>query len=146
MISAVFRRSFEALDSIFELTRRFYDDVGVAHDDRLAVDFCIEEVFTNFVKYNLGNPNDIELALERRGNRLVVTLTDFDVEPFDITQAPAVDVSLPADRREPGGLGLHLVRRLADNVVYDYTNRRSRITVTKNLGKDDVRYTSRGAG
>jgi anti-sigma regulatory factor (Ser/Thr protein kinase) len=86
------------------------------------------------VKYNGGNPNDIELALEHRGNRLVARLTDFDVEPFDITQAPAVDVSLPAERREPGGLGLHLVRRLADDVDYDYTNRRSRITVTKNLG------------
>ena len=134
MTGAAFRRSFDALDSIFELTRRFYDDAAVGHDDRLAFDFCIEEVFTNFVKYNRDNPNDIELALERRGNRLVASLTDFDVEPFDITQAPAVDVSLPADRREPGGLGLHLVRRLADDVEYDYTNRRSRITVTKNLG------------
>jgi anti-sigma regulatory factor (Ser/Thr protein kinase) len=127
LISAVFHRSFDALGSIFEFTSRFYDDAGVADADRLAFDFCIEEVFTNFVKY-------IELALERRGNRLVARLTDFDVEPFDITQAPAVDVSLPAERREPGGLGLHLVRRLADDVDYDYTNRRSRITVTKNLG------------
>jgi anti-sigma regulatory factor (Ser/Thr protein kinase) len=134
LISAVFQRSFDALGSIFELTRRFYDDAGVALDARLAVDFCIEEVFTNFVKYNRGSSNEIELTLERRGNRLVAKLTDFDVEPFDITQAPAVDVSLPADRREPGGLGLHLVRRLADDVDYDYTNGRSRITVTKNLG------------
>jgi anti-sigma regulatory factor (Ser/Thr protein kinase) len=134
LISAAFHRSFDALGSIFEFTSRFYDGAGVTDADRLAFDFCIEEVFTNFVKYNGGNPNDIELALERRGNRLVARLTDFDVEPFDITQAPAVDVSLPAERREPGGLGLHLVRRLADDVDYDYTNRRSRITVTKNLG------------
>jgi serine/threonine-protein kinase RsbW len=134
LISTGFHRSFDALAGIFEFTRRFYDDEGVADEDRLAVDFCVEEIFTNLVKYNRGNPNDIEVALERRGNRLVARLTDFDVEPFDMTRAPPVDVNLPIEGREPGGLGLHLVRRLADDLTYDYTNRRSRITVTRNLG------------
>jgi anti-sigma regulatory factor (Ser/Thr protein kinase) len=134
LISAGFHRSFDALSKVFEFTRRFYDDEGVADDDRLALDFCVEEIFTNLVKYNGGNPNDIELELERCGSRLVARLTDVDVEPFDVTQAPPADVHQPIERREPGGLGLHLVRRLADDLAYDYTNRRSRITVTKNLG------------
>ena len=133
MISARFQRSFDALGKIFEFTRRFYDAEGVPADDRLAFDFCVEEIFTNFVKYNDGNPNDIELALERRGDRLVARVTDFDVEPYDVTRAPPVDVELPIERREPGGLGLHLVRQLVDGLDYDYTNRQSRITVTKSL-------------
>jgi anti-sigma regulatory factor (Ser/Thr protein kinase) len=41
---------------------------------------------------------------------------------------------LAAADREPGGLGLHLIRRLVDEVTYDYTNGQSRITVTKRLG------------
>jgi anti-sigma regulatory factor (Ser/Thr protein kinase) len=134
MISAGFHRSFDALSELFEFTRRFYDEEGIADDVRLALDFCVEEIFTNFVKYNGDNPNDIELELERRGRRLVARLTDFDVEPFDVTQGPPVDTEQPIERREPGGLGLHLVRRLADDLAYDYTNRRSQITVTKNLG------------
>jgi len=62
-----------------------------------------------------------------------MSLTDFNVEPYDISRAPAVDISLPLAKREPGGLGLQLVRRLVDELTYDYTNRQSRITVTKNL-------------
>lgn len=134
MISAGFQRSFAALDRVFEFSRRFYEAEGVGAEDRLAFDFCLEEIFTNLVKYNHDGRNEIEVELERRGNDLVARVVDYDVEPYDVTRGPPVDVTLPIARREPGGLGLHLVRRLADDLSYDYTNRCSRITVTKSLG------------
>ena len=63
-----------------------------------------------------------------------VTLTDYDVEPFDVTQAPDVDIDLPIEQRKPGGLGLHLIRRLVDSIEYRYSpqQRESRITFRKN--------------
>jgi phosphoserine phosphatase len=133
-VSANFHRSFAALGGLFEFTRRFYDRERIATDDRLALDFCIEEIFTNFVKYHEGNPNDIELELERHGSRLTARLTDFDVERFDVTQVPPLDTEQPIEAREPGGLGLHIVRRMAHELAYDYTNRRTRITVTRDTG------------
>lgn len=133
MISKRFQRSFDALDQVFGFTRHFYECEEVPDAERLVFDFCVEEIFTNFVKYNRGNLQDIELALDRSGDRVQMSLTDFDVEPYDISRAPAVDISLPLAKREPGGLGLQLVRRLVDELTYDYTNRQSRITVTKNL-------------
>jgi serine/threonine-protein kinase RsbW len=133
LISKRFQRSFDALDQVFGFTRRFYEREGVPDAERLVFDFCVEEIFTNFVKYNRGNLQDIELALDRNGDCVQMSLTDFDVEPYDISRAPAVDISLPLAKREPGGLGLQLVRRLVDELTYDYTNRQSRITVTKNL-------------
>lgn len=134
MIRGNFPRSIDALEQVFEYTRGFYDTEQVDADDRRVFDFCVEEIFTNLVKYNVSGVHDIELALERRGNLLVAELTDIDVEPFDVTRVPAVDITLPAGKRNPGGLGLHLVRRLVDDIDYDYTNRRSRITFTKSLG------------
>jgi anti-sigma regulatory factor (Ser/Thr protein kinase) len=58
-----------------------------------------------------------------------LTLIDRDVEPFDITRSAEVDIHAPIAEREPGGLGLHLIRRMADCVEYDYTKetRQSRI-------------------
>ena len=65
MISARFHRSFDALDQVFGFTRRFYDAEGVPDEARLVLDFCLEEIFTNCVKYNRGSLQEIELALDR---------------------------------------------------------------------------------
>jgi serine/threonine-protein kinase RsbW len=60
-----------------------------------------------------------------------IGMVDRDVEPFDPTRGPAVDVEAPIDAREPGGLGVHLIRRMADSVEYEYNtqSRESRITL-----------------
>ena len=65
-------------------------------------------------------------ALQRRGASF---------EPFDVTRAPDADITLPIEQRKPGGLGLHLIRRLVDSVAYEYfkDDRRSRITFRKTV-------------
>jgi serine/threonine-protein kinase RsbW len=65
---------------------------------------------------------------------LTVRLTDFDVDPFDVTRAPQVDIDKPLQERQIGGLGLHLVRKMADTLRYEFADRRSTITFTMALG------------
>jgi anti-sigma regulatory factor (Ser/Thr protein kinase) len=62
-------------------------------------------------------------------------LVDFDVEPFDPASAPEVAVTAGMDERRPGGLGLHIVRTMVDELAYDYDeeNRKMRISVTTSL-------------
>ena len=64
-----------------------------------------------------------------------------------MTRAPDADVALPIEQRVPGGLGLHLIRRLVDAVEYDYSEaaRRSRITFRK-TGPDATRRPAEGGG
>jgi anti-sigma regulatory factor (Ser/Thr protein kinase) len=85
------------------------------------------------VKYGAG-VHPIEIELVHRDSLLLASLTDQDVEPFDPTAAPDADTTLPLDARKPGGLGLHLVRRVVDRVDYTYENRCSRTTLVKRLG------------
>ena len=61
-------------------------------------------------------------------------LTDYDVDFFDVTRAPDVNIALPIEQRRPGGLGLHLIRRMLDSLEYQYSEaqRRSQIRFRKN--------------
>jgi len=94
---------------------------------------AVEELFTNLVKYSRGGKSDIRIDLARDGGRLIVSLTDFDVEPFDIRTVPDAKTDLSLAERKPGGLGIHLVKRLVDHIDYEYADRNSTTTFIKNL-------------
>ena len=131
--SAAFERSFDSIPEIFALTAETFVREGI--DIRLlpTVDLALEELFTNMVKYSTTTTQPVQVEIVPIHNGVEVTLTDYDVEPFDVTKAPDVDITLPIDARHPGGLGLHLIRRLLDSIEYEYTKeiRRSRITFRK---------------
>ncbi len=126
-------RSFAELEPAFAFLDAALLRAGASADAAYAMRFAVEELFTNMVKYNPSGGGQIELSLERRPGALVGRLLDPDSERFDVTAAPDADVALPAEQRRPGGLGLHLVRRLVDAVEYDYSGRRSLITFSKHI-------------
>ncbi len=128
-----FARTFDSLEAIFGFAEEFFGREGIDKRHRFAVNFALEEIFTNMVKYNANNSNQIQIGLERADDKLLVTLTDFDVEPFDVTQVGEVRTDQPLEERKIGGLGLHLTKKMMDRVDYDYTDRRSTITLTKIL-------------
>ena len=132
---ALFGRSVASLDPLFALTRDFCARHGVDPGVLPAVDFAVEELFTNMVKYSPGGAAFVRIDLASIPGGLEVTLTDNDVEPFDVTQAPDADTTLPIEQREPGGLGLHLIRRLVDDIEYGYSrdSRQSTITFRKTV-------------
>jgi len=129
-----FKRSFDSLEGIFRFVEEFMRAQAIDPGLLEPVNFIIEELFTNMVKYNPGNARDIALSLGRNAAVLTVRLTDFDVDPFDVTRAPPVDIERPLAERPIGGLGLHLVRKMADTLRYESVDRRSTITFTKLLG------------
>ena len=130
-----FTRSIDSLKNIVEFTEDVFARQKIDASLRQAVDFTLEELFTNMVKYSKMSNAAVNLALTKVADGVEVTLTDHDVEPFDVTQWPEVDTDRPIEQREPGGLGLHLIRRMVDSIEYQYTkeNRQSRIMFRKTL-------------
>ena len=128
-----FLRSYDSLEDIFEFTERFFDAENIGEAVRFPVHFVLEELFTNMVKYNPGNSNEIMLDVNRVQQNVTVSLTDFDVDSFDVTQERNVDVESPLKQRKVGGLGLHLIQKMVDSLEYNYSDRESNITFTKGL-------------
>jgi len=136
-----FPRTFEAIDGLVAFTARAFSDAGIEEQLRPAVDLVLEELFTNVVKY--GHPSDqpVHVDLTRVVGGVEITLTVEDADDFDVTQAGSVDVNAPIERRTPGGLGLHLVRKLVDSIHYRYLKetRQGRITFRKTVAHEGAR-------
>jgi serine/threonine-protein kinase RsbW len=126
-----FHRSFDSLEDIFEFTESFFVGKNISQSIRYPVHFVMEELFTNMVKYNPGNSNDILLDVGTDNGDVTVQLTDFDVDNFDVSEIPDVDVDMSLEQRTPGGLGLHLIHKMVDSLKYQYEDRRSTVTFTK---------------
>ena len=128
-----FKRNLDALADVFSFIDGFVD----AESARISISYplrvAVEELFVNMVIYNPKGAGEIRVELDSDGSTVTTTLTDFDSEPFDITRHEAADLDAPLENRRVGGLGIHLVKRMMDEVYYEYRDRRTQIRLVKHL-------------
>jgi anti-sigma regulatory factor (Ser/Thr protein kinase) len=115
-----FARRIDVLDAVVAFTEDALAGSSLDEAARHTVHFAIEEIFSNMVKYAATGAPRITIEIDPVDGAATVTLIDSDVDFFDPTTAPDADASLPIAEREPGGLGLHLLRRLVESLSYDY--------------------------
>ena len=93
---------------------------GLAEDLTFKLTLALEEAVANVITHafqGLPPPHSIKV-------RLVITAQSVGAEiidngrPFDPTAAPGPDLSLPLEERDPGGLGIRLMREMMDRVHY----------------------------
>ena len=133
-----FRRQIRSLALVFAFLDEFYRFDNVSDENRYSITFVIEELFTNMVKYNPHSPTDIRITLHKDKQKIIIEIVDHAEKPFDVTQHHEVDTTRRLEERTPGGLGIHLTRKLMDEICYDFSNGTSTTTLTKYLGKNNV--------
>jgi anti-sigma regulatory factor (Ser/Thr protein kinase) len=91
-------------------------------DDRKihGVQMAVDEACTNIIKYGYAHKTGvIHIACWRKGEDIVVVTRDTG-KPFDPTAVPPPDLDVGLEEREIGGLGLHFMRSLMDEVRYEF--------------------------
>ncbi len=98
----------------------------------MQANLAIEEAVVNVMKYAYPNGTSGEVQIEsipeRDGMRFVITDSG---QPFDPTMQKEADTSLTAEERPVGGLGIHLMRRLMDEVSYKRLGGKNILTMRK---------------
>jgi serine/threonine-protein kinase RsbW len=95
---------------------------------------AIEEHLTNIIShgYESAQTGTISVRLSMESSVLRLEIED-DARPFDLTQAPEVDTSLPMEEKPLGGLGVHLIRKSVDELAYRRADGRNVLTMRKRL-------------
>lgn len=100
------------------------------------LNLALEEAVSNVINYAYpeqeGMP--ISLTMSSEDNTLVFTLTDEGI-PFNPLESKEPDLSLSAEERPIGGLGIFLVKQLMEKVEYKRAEGKNILTMTYNAPK-----------
>ena len=116
----------------------FIDEVGkafsLAPDVVFNLNLVIEEAVVNVINYAYPKEEHqyIYLSAQLHEDSIVLVLTDTGKE-FDPTLAPEADITLSAEEREIGGLGIFLIRQIMNEVRYERIDGKNVLTLEKKL-------------
>ena len=98
------------------------------------LNLVLEEAVSNVILYAYGKEEQKEISLVAQScdNNLVFVLTDSGTE-FDPTKVPDADITLSAEEREIGGLGIFLIRQIMNTVEYQRIDEKNVLTMRKQL-------------
>lgn len=83
---------------------------------------AVNEAVTNILLHGYGDrPGPVTACVEANGSDILVRLSD-DAPLFDPTAVPPPDINLPLEDRPLGGLGVHMMRQLTDELLYRVTD------------------------
>lgn len=125
----------DAMGLVRPFVSEFVTRHAIASDDQARILIVLEELVTNIVKYGYVNRQGgyAEVALELDDTRLTMEIVD-NADPFDpFKDAPAPDFDTAVEDREVGGLGIHIVRALTDEVHYARTEGRNVLQLTRRV-------------
>ena len=111
------------------------EEAGCPMKAQMQIDLAVEEIFINIANYAYRpNKGNATIRVEVSENPLQVALTFVDRGvPYDPLARQDPDITLPAEQREIGGLGIFLVKQTMDDVTYEYKDGQNILTLKKSL-------------
>ena len=93
---------------------------------------AVEEIFVNIANYAYGdNEGSAWISVECIGKKAEIIFKD-NGTPFDPTSKLDPDVTLSAEQRKIGGLGIYMTKKMMDEMKYEYKEGQNILTLIKN--------------
>jgi anti-sigma regulatory factor (Ser/Thr protein kinase) len=131
MIEKIFPAEIKELSSVLVFLEEELDKAQT--NPKLMVTFAIavEELFVNVAHYAYpDSKGTAKIGIDTSGDSIVVQISDSGI-PFDPLAKPDPDVTLAAEDRKIGGLGIYMVKKSMDSVVYEYKDNQNILTISK---------------
>jgi serine phosphatase RsbU (regulator of sigma subunit)/anti-sigma regulatory factor (Ser/Thr protein kinase)/PAS domain-containing protein len=129
----------EEIPRVTEELDKIMSWAGFAMKEILDMQLAVEEACINIVRHGYrGTYGEILIAIDFKEDCLTVTIED-NAPQFDPTKFEEPNFTSDLERRPIGGLGIHLMRSLADEMRYEYEMGKNRLILTKKKDKPLIR-------
>ena len=120
------RNDIEQIPTLAE----WLEGLGIPEELNMPVNLALEEIVSNVMLY--AYPHSSGRVMVEYTAPLIFTVSDNGI-PFDPTKQKEADITLSAEERQIGGLGIHLVRQIMDEVKYERVEDKNVLTLIKHI-------------
>ena len=108
--------------------------IGLPADAIPRINICLDELFTNIVSYGFDDDREhiIEFSLDGDNGLVTINIEDNGI-PFNPLEKIDPDFPENVESAKIGGLGIMIIRKLMDGVLYERRDGKNRLTMRKNI-------------
>ncbi|MBV9859198.1 MAG: ATP-binding protein [Alphaproteobacteria bacterium] len=137
-LSALLSNRLVEIAELAAAVQRFLNVFDVPQHTVYEINLSLDELLTNIISYGYADDRRhlIQVSVGVTAGAIDVRIED-DAAPFDPFARKPVDVGAAIDDREPGGLGIHLVKEMMEHAAYQRLDGRNRVTLRRSFVAGD---------
>lgn len=127
--------TIENISKVTDFMDAFLEEHHCPLKSKLQIDIAIDELFGNIAHYAYGDQSgEATVCVEWNESNSYVTILFIDQGmPFNPLEIETPDLTLSAEERKLGGLGIHLVKKNMDEMEYQYLEGQNRLKIKKKI-------------
>ena len=129
------KASNESLEAVLAVVDEELEASGCPMKTRMQIDVAVEEIFVNIASYAYAQGTGmarVRVELSKDPAMVTITFADQGI-PYDPLGRSDPDLTLPAEERPIGGLGIYIVKKTMDEVIYEYRDNQNILVIKKKL-------------
>lgn len=128
------KNNLSELDTLEEKLDEFCSQLGLTNKCLCEINLALEELFTNIISYGYNDEAEhwIKFSLSFKGGIIRMEIED-DGIPFNPIEAKEPDIRCALEERKIGGLGIHLTKKIMDEMIHRRSGDKNVLILKKEL-------------
>lgn len=128
----VFKAENQELSLVQEFVKNTLLEYGCNAKVIMQISLAMEELFVNIANYAYSNGEGIcRVTIDYDGEKKVMITVEDSGIPFNPLEKDEPNITLSAEEREVGGLGIFITKKIMDQIEYQYENQKNKLKMTK---------------
>lgn len=123
----------ENIDVVTDFVNEHLEEYNCPTKAQMQIDVAIDELFSNIAHYAYNpevGPATVRVEVLENPLSVVITFIDNGI-PYDPLSTQEPDITLSAEERKIGGLGIYMVKKSMDDITYEYKDGQNILRIKK---------------
>ncbi|MCQ2455460.1 MAG: ATP-binding protein [Clostridia bacterium] len=129
------RANIEDISAVTEFVEEQLEIINCPMKTIIQINVAVDEIYSNIAKFAYGEadgPVTVSLEIKENPKAILIKFEDNGI-PYNPLEREDPDITLSAEERSIGGLGIFMVKKTMDNVDYRYENKTNILTIEKTV-------------